>query len=126
MRSSRRTRTTARSSSTSAWRLRGTYGRWCPRAQHRESRPRQRVRGSAAPGGGLLDLVEICRAHVVDVAPEHLMVEIAAEGARMAGFRQNVRPYGVLEMVRTGRVAMLRGTQTTAVHEDEPDDIERF
>ncbi len=72
------------------------------------------------------DLIEIFRAHIVDVSPDHLMVEIAAEQDRMDAFLVNLRPYGILELVRTGRVAMLRGTGTTAVHEDEPEAIERF
>jgi acetolactate synthase I/III small subunit len=85
-----------------------------------------KVHCSTAQRAELLDLIEIFRAHVVDVSPEHLMVEISAEGERMDAFLANVAPYGVLEMVRTGRVAMLRGPQTTAIHEDEPEEIERF
>ena len=38
----------------------------------------------------------------------------------------NLRPYGVREMVRTGRVAMVRGSRSTAVHEREPEDAHRF
>ena len=85
-----------------------------------------KVRCPASERHELLDLVAIFRGHVVDVSPEHLMVEIAAEEDRMSAFIENLRPYGVLELVRTGRVAMLRGTQTTAMHEVEPADVQRF
>jgi acetolactate synthase-1/3 small subunit len=74
----------------------------------------------------LLDLIEIFRGHVVDVGPDHLMVELSAEQDRMDAFLENVEGYGILEMVRTGRVGMIRGPQTTAVHQAEPEDVERF
>ncbi|RLT36076.1 MAG: acetolactate synthase small subunit [Chloroflexi bacterium] len=74
----------------------------------------------------LMDVVGIFRAHVVDVSPEHVIVEIAAEQATMTAFIENLRPFGILELVRTGRVAMLRGPETTAVHEEEPEAVQRF
>ena len=39
---------------------------------------------------------------------------------------ENLAPYGVAEMTRTGRIAMLRGEETTAVHEPEPVELQRF
>jgi acetolactate synthase I/III small subunit len=74
----------------------------------------------------VLDLVEIFRAHVVDVSPEHVTIEISAEQDRTDGLLQNLHPFGILELVRTGRVAMLRGAGTTAIHEAEPEDALRF
>ena len=74
----------------------------------------------------LLDLIGIFRAHVVDVGPTHLIAELSAEAERMDAFLENIRPYGVLEMVRTGRIGMIRGADTTAVHQAEPEDVERF
>ncbi|MSQ29978.1 MAG: acetolactate synthase small subunit [Dehalococcoidia bacterium] len=85
-----------------------------------------KVRCATAQRREVLDLVEVFRAHVVDVSPEHLTMEIAAEQDRMDAFLSNLRPFGILELVRTGRVAMLRGTQTTAIHEDESEDAQRF
>jgi acetolactate synthase I/III small subunit len=81
---------------------------------------------STAQRAELLDLIEIFRGRVVDVGPTHLMVEIAAEGDRMDAFFKNVEGYGILELVRTGRIGMIRGAETTAVHEAEPDEAERF
>ena len=74
----------------------------------------------------LLDLIGIFRAHVVDVGPGHLIAELSAEADRMDAFLENVRPYGILEMVRTGRIGMLRGPETTAVNQEASDDAERF
>jgi acetolactate synthase-1/3 small subunit len=45
----------------------------------------------------------------VDVAPESLIVETTGTEDKIDGLIDVLRPYGVLEMVRTGRVAMTRG-----------------
>jgi acetolactate synthase I/III small subunit len=47
---------------------------------------------------------------VVDVAPESLIVEMVGSEAKIDGLLEVLQPYGVLEMVRTGRVAMARGS----------------
>ena len=72
------------------------------------------------------DRVGLFRAHVVDVSPAHVIVEIAAEQDTMTAFIENLRPHGILELVRTGRVAMLRGPQPTAVQEEESEEVQRF
>jgi len=57
----------------------------------------------------LMQLAEVFGARVVDVAPESIVIEIAGSEAKIDGLLDVLRPYGVLEMVRTGRVAMSRG-----------------
>ena len=49
------------------------------------------------------------RARVVDVSAESLIVEITGSGDKVERLADVLKPYGVLEMVRTGRVAMARG-----------------
>ena len=85
-----------------------------------------KVRADTAKRHELLDLVEIFRAQVVDVSPSSLVIQAVAEEDRLDALLENLRPYGVLETVRTGRVAMLRGERTTAVHEIEPAEAQRF
>ena len=85
-----------------------------------------KVRCDAINRREVLDLVEIFRAQVVDVSPTSLIVQVVGEEDRLDALVENLRPYGVLEMVRTGRVAMVRGEQATASHEAEPSDIHRF
>ena len=58
-----------------------------------------------------MQLVDVFRARVVDVAPESLIVEITGTEDKIDGLLEVLRPYGVLEMVRTGRVAMARGAR---------------
>ena len=54
-------------------------------------------------------LAEVFGARIVDVAPESLVIEMVGSEAKIDGLLEVLRPYGVLEMVRTGRVAMARG-----------------
>ena len=56
-----------------------------------------------------MQLAEVFGARVVDVAPESMVIEMAGSEAKIDGLLEVLRPYGVLEMVRTGRVAMSRG-----------------
>ena len=57
----------------------------------------------------LMQLAEVFGARVVDVAPQSIVIEMAGSEAKIDGLLEVLRPYGVLEMVRTGRVAMSRG-----------------
>jgi acetolactate synthase-1/3 small subunit len=59
----------------------------------------------------VMQLVEVFRARVVDVAPQSLMVEITGTEDKIDGFVETLRPYGVLEMGRTGRLSMTRGLE---------------
>ena len=45
---------------------------------------------------------------IVDVSPQHVMVEISGRENKIEAFIEQMRPFGILEMVRTGRIAMLR------------------
>jgi acetolactate synthase-1/3 small subunit len=45
----------------------------------------------------------------VDVAPDSLIVEVSGTVDKIDGLLEVLRPYGVLEMARTGRIAMTRG-----------------
>jgi acetolactate synthase-1/3 small subunit len=64
------------------------------------------------------ELVEIFRGRIVDVSPEHVMIEISGQEKKIEGFIEMMRPFGIIEMVRTGRVAMLR---SGALHADMAD-----
>ena len=57
----------------------------------------------------VMQLVEVFRARIVDVANDSLVVEITGDENKINGFVDVLRPFGILEMVRTGVVAMARG-----------------
>jgi acetolactate synthase-1/3 small subunit len=73
--------------------------------------------------GEIRELVEIFRGKIVDVSPGHVMVEISGQERKIESFIDLVRPYGIIEMVRTGRVALLRAEQEEDP-EPEPDGAE--
>ena len=64
----------------------------------------------------VLELASVFRARVVDVAPESLTIEITGGEDKIDGLLEVLRPYGVVEMVRTGIVAMRRGTASSTVN----------
>jgi acetolactate synthase-1/3 small subunit len=57
----------------------------------------------------LLELIKVFRGHAVDVAPNSLIIEISGTVDKIDGLLEVLRPYGVLEMVRSGRISMTRG-----------------
>jgi acetolactate synthase I/III small subunit len=76
-----------------------------------------KVAASQATRSEVMQLVHVFRARVVDVATESLVVEITGTEDKIDGLIDVLRPYGVLEMVRTGRVAMTRGTASSDTQE---------
>ena len=65
----------------------------------------------------VLELASVFRARVVDVAPDSLTIEITGAEDKIDGLLEVLRPYGVLEMVRTGIVAMRRGKASTTARQ---------
>lgn len=70
-----------------------------------------RVSASAAQRSHIMDLVDVFRAKVVDVSPDSMMIEITGTEDKIDGLLHVLEGYGVREMVRTGRVAMRRGSK---------------
>jgi acetolactate synthase-1/3 small subunit len=60
----------------------------------------------------VLELASVFLARVIDVAPESLTIEITGTEDKIDGLLEVLHPFGVLEMVRTGIVAMRRGLRT--------------
>src|SRR5438093_13667236 len=68
-----------------------------------------KVAASAESRSHIMQLVDVFRARVVDVAPDSLIIEITGTEDKIDGLLEMLKQYGVLEMARTGRVAMSRG-----------------
>jgi acetolactate synthase-1/3 small subunit len=58
---------------------------------------------------GIIQLVDIFGAQVVDVSPTCMTIEITGTEDTVDSFVNLLRPFGIKELARTGRVAMLRG-----------------
>ena len=56
----------------------------------------------------ILKLVELYRGMVIDVTPKYLMVEAMGESHQIDGLLVALRPYGIKEVIRTGKVAISR------------------
>ncbi|MGC6443684.1 MAG: acetolactate synthase small subunit [Rubripirellula sp.] len=54
------------------------------------------------------ELVDIFRGKIVDVGPQEIIVEISGRENKVQAFIERMRPYGISELVRTGRIAMTR------------------
>jgi len=59
------------------------------------------------------ELADIFRGRIVDVAADSVIVEISGTEKKLEAFVEMIRPHGILELVRTGRIAMVRGSQPT-------------
>jgi acetolactate synthase-1/3 small subunit len=69
-----------------------------------------KVAADQASRSAVIQLVDIFRAQVVDVAQTSLTVEITGDEDKVDSLVRLLRPYGIKELARTGRVAMLRGS----------------
>ncbi len=70
----------------------------------------------AAPGpqrSEVRELAEIFRGRIVDVGPEELMIEISGQEKKIEAFVEMMRPFGIKELVRSGRIAMVRGAKNS-------------
>lgn len=59
----------------------------------------------------IMELAEIFRARIVDTSPKSLTVEMTGDPHKINAFLDLLKPFGIKELVRTGRVAMARGGQ---------------
>jgi acetolactate synthase I/III small subunit len=68
-----------------------------------------KVAANATNRTEIMQLVEVYRARVVDVANETLVVEITGTTDKIDSFIEVLRPYGIIEMAASGTVALTRG-----------------
>lgn len=68
-----------------------------------------KVAATAESRSQVMQLVDVFRARVVDVAPDSLIIEITGADEKIDGLLEILRPFGVLEVARTGCLAMARG-----------------
>jgi acetolactate synthase-1/3 small subunit len=70
------------------------------------------IKVKAATGGQrseVRELVEIFRGRIVDVGEDQVMIEISGRENKVQAFIERMRPFGIIELVRSGRIAMVRG-----------------
>lgn len=78
-----------------------------------------KVSTSTKPRSEVRELVDIFRGSIVDVGLNHVMIEVSGRESKIEAFIERMREFGILEMVRTGRVAVLRSQTITEDLADE-------
>ncbi|WNY24342.1 Acetolactate synthase small subunit [Methanimicrococcus hongohii] len=68
-----------------------------------------KVAATSETRADILQIVEIFRAKVVDVGSNTMMIEITGGSEKISAIEKLLRPFGIKEMVRTGKVGLLRG-----------------
>ncbi len=61
-------------------------------------------------------VVSAFRAHIVDIGPRSMTVEITGDGDKIKAFIELVRPLGIKEIVRSGKLAIARSVQLNGDH----------
>jgi acetolactate synthase-1/3 small subunit len=68
-----------------------------------------KVNADAPQRGQVMDVAEMYRGRIVDVATETLIVEVTGEPDKIESIIGVLEPFGILEIMRTGKIAMTRG-----------------
>ncbi len=75
-----------------------------------------KVSASASTRAEIAQIVDIFRARIVDLGRDSLTVEVTGESEKLDSIVGLLRPFGLKEMVRTGRISMTRGSGAVRVN----------
>jgi len=68
-----------------------------------------RVNADPSIRGEIMQIVDIFRARIVDIGKDSLIIEATGDLGKINAIESSMKPFGILEVVRTGKVAMVRG-----------------
>ena len=71
-----------------------------------------KVSANDSSRANVLQIVDLFRAHVVDVVPDAVTVEATGSDAKVEAFLTALEPYGIREIVQSGAVAITRGARS--------------
>ncbi|WP_129600685.1 acetolactate synthase small subunit [Anaerophilus nitritogenes] len=77
-----------------------------------------KVRADSTARAEIIDTVKIFRGSIIDVSQESLVIEILGEKDKNNAFIELMKPYGILELVRTGITGLERGIKTLKDYKD--------
>ena len=72
-----------------------------------------KIKSNSTNRAELIQLVDIFKADIIDVAIDTVVVEVTGDEDKIDSFVQLLKPFGIREIIRTGRVAMVRGSENT-------------
>ncbi len=79
-----------------------------------------KVSANAANRGEIIQIVNTFRAKIVDVNPKSLAIEVTGGEGKVDAMLELLRPFGLIEVVRTGLVALSRKSELTAPPKQPP------
>jgi acetolactate synthase-1/3 small subunit len=71
-----------------------------------------KVKNSSETRGDLRDAVDVFKAKIVDYSAEAMCLEVTGDSTKIDNFIDNMKPFGIIEMCRTGIVALERGSES--------------
>ncbi|MDD6483106.1 MAG: acetolactate synthase small subunit [Clostridiales bacterium] len=74
-----------------------------------------KVKTSTKTRSEVLEIANIFRAKVVDIAPSTVVIEITGGPSKLDAFIDMISPYGIEELARTGMTALERGSNTLKI-----------
>ena len=77
-----------------------------------------KVKVTPSTRGEILEMVHPFRAEIVDVGARSMVIEVTGSGDKIQALYDLLEPFGILELMRTGRVAMVRGQAEGRVSDD--------
>lgn len=78
-----------------------------------------KVRAGASDRSEIIQIAEVFRGRIIDLSPETVTIEITGEEYKTAALLEMLRGYGILEVARTGKVALDRGMEYLKEPEEE-------
>lgn len=70
-----------------------------------------KVKADSAVRADIVQIVDIFRARIVDIGKNSLIIEATGDKGKINAIEDSLRPFGIIELVRTGKVAMVRGNK---------------
>ena len=78
-----------------------------------------KVRATSANRSEIIEIVDIFRANIVDVAADSMTIEITGDEDKIESLLNLIRSFGIREIARTGRIAMVRGGKGSLTGEEK-------
>ena len=77
-----------------------------------------KVKATADSRAEIIQIVNLFRAGIVDVGAQSMVIEVTGEEDKISALHDLLEPFGIIEMLRTGVVAMVRGQSNGRVNDD--------
>jgi len=70
-----------------------------------------KVKADTAVRAEIVQIVDIFRGRIVDIGKNSLIIEVTGDQGKIDAIEESLRSFGILELVRTGKIAMVRGNK---------------